>query len=110
MAKFTNTAPGARGVTLKDGNTFLVEAGATFERTKAEIAEMHPDIVEGDGTARHATKGSHNDGDIVSLTAKVAELEKQVADSAKVAAELAVANAKVAELEKQVDELTKLKK
>lgn len=51
MTKFTNTAPGARGILLKDGTTQIIEAGATVDRDTKLIASVHPDITEGEGLA-----------------------------------------------------------
>lgn len=44
MATYTNTAPGARGINLKDGGTVLVEAGGSIELDVAKVALAHPDL------------------------------------------------------------------
>lgn len=36
MAKFTNTAPGMRGIVTKDGDTVWAEPGETIEVTDAD--------------------------------------------------------------------------
>jgi len=54
--KFTNNAPGARGINLKSGETLLVEAGATADVDEKDIAEngVHPDLEKGEAAAKKA--------------------------------------------------------
>ena len=56
MAKFTNTAPGARGVLLKTGGYKLIEPGETAEIDEKDIAEngVHPDIEKDNAASKKA--------------------------------------------------------
>jgi hypothetical protein len=47
--KYTNNAIGARGINLKDGTTVWVDPGETTDDlAKADIADVHADLTEGD--------------------------------------------------------------
>lgn len=54
MAQYTNTAPGLRGINMKDGGTHWVEPGETVELTKADVVKAHADIKEGAAAAKDA--------------------------------------------------------
>lgn len=87
MAKYTNTAPGARGIRMKDGSTVYVDAGAVLD-VDGDVEDIHPDIVKGDkpdAVQRQADDAStiaelrvENDdlrAEIADLTAKLASLD-----------------------------------
>jgi hypothetical protein len=102
MTKFTNTAPGARGILMKDGQTQLVEAGATVDRDPKLIDSMHPDIVEGDGIKVHVADTPTSQ--IEALTARAETAEASLADAT---SQIEALTAKVDEQAKQIDELAK---
>jgi hypothetical protein len=61
MAKFTNTAPGMRGLVMKSADPSgskmkWLEAGETVDLNKTDIAKGHPDIVEGAKAAKEANE------------------------------------------------------
>ena len=96
MKTFTNHTPGPRGINTDEG-TVWVEPGESVELDPKKIKGAVPDL---------GKKGSApvDDRDFDGLTAKVAELTKQVE-------ELTTANGALekdkTELTKQVEELTK---
>lgn len=60
MAKFTNSAAGARGVLLKSGAYQLIEAGQTAEIDEKDIADngVHPDLEKGEAAAKKAASAA----------------------------------------------------
>lgn len=96
MAKFTNYAPGPRGITLKDGSTIWIDPGKWAEVKKDDIAEPLPDL----GQPREAADTSEGDA----LKERVTELEKQVEA---LTSENAALTKDKTELTKQVETLTK---
>jgi hypothetical protein len=52
--KFTNTAPGARGILLKDGSTVFVSAGETIELEEGAVKSVYEGIEKGTKAAKEA--------------------------------------------------------
>ncbi|WP_420139812.1 hypothetical protein [Sphingomonas sp.] len=78
MAQFTNTAPGARGVNMKDGTTVLIDAGKSIDLDKDKIDKLHPDIRA--GGPKEAEGGAELNAANEELTGQVKALTEQVAD------------------------------
>jgi len=58
MAHYTNTAPGARGIVMKDGTTKWVEPNQTVDLNKSDVDKVHEDIEEGAEAAKKAEKAA----------------------------------------------------
>jgi hypothetical protein len=54
MAKFTNTAVGARGINIEGGETVWVEPGQTVDVDEKTVAHAHEDIKKGEAAAKKA--------------------------------------------------------
>lgn len=108
MAKFTNYARGARGISLKDGSTVWLEPGESADIDKKDVAEPMPDLGSKSDAAADA------DGEeLADLKDQVAALTKQVeagtTEKAELTKQLGEASDQVATLTKQVEELSKKK-
>lgn len=113
MEKFTNNAPGARGVRMKDGTTTFIDAGATVDLEESQIEHVHEDIAKGDRAAKvQADKFASGQGvdmaEVETLKAAHArELNITTARAEKAEADLAEALDKIASLEADLAEVTK---
>lgn len=72
MKKFTNHAPGARGIRTKDG-LVMIEPGKTVEIDPKEIVGEMPDLGK-------AAPKSEADDEADALRARIAELEEQASE------------------------------
>ena len=99
MKKFTNYAPGARGIRTEDG-LVMIEPGQSVEIDPKTIVGNLPDL----GKKSDAKEDGPDAGDFDVLSAQVADLTKQVEALEGDKAKLEAANA---DLTKQVEALTK---
>jgi len=74
MKKFTNYAPGPRGITLKSGDTVWLQPGQSESVDPSKIVEPLPDL---------GSKVEQDTSELDALTAERDELKAQVADQAK---------------------------
>lgn len=62
--KYSNPAPGARGINLKDGTTVWIDAGDTLEVEADEVVHAHSDLKKGAAGEKAAAKAKE-EGDTV---------------------------------------------
>lgn len=74
MKKFTNYAPGPRGITLKSGETVWLQPGQSESVDPKDIVEPLPDF---------GNKVEQDTSELDAVTAERDELKQQVADQAK---------------------------
>lgn len=58
MAKFTNTADGARGIVTKDGNTVWIEPGQSVDVEDADEAKVPEGVEKGEAAAKRAAEAA----------------------------------------------------
>lgn len=103
MKKFTNHAPGARGIRTKSGLVML-DPGQTVEIDAKDIVGELPDL----GKVSDASKADDDNGDMIALLeAEIADLKKAGDAQTKEVADLKKA---VTDKEKEIADLKKAAK